>query len=308
MDSPIRMTGGSEARLRRLETLRLANGLCLLALAFLLPALPFSLSVSVPLAVAFLACGANALRLRRRRAEQEARAAVLARGLLLANVSYEIRTPMEGILDTAELLLGSGLTLFQREQVVLICTSAESLLDRVDDVLERPPTGSGHPLLRPRAFLRGLAPARDERRRQTRGSRRILVVDDRSVNRSVAQALLRELGYESASADSGEQALALLAKRHFDAVLLDREMPGLDGLATCRRLRRREGSGRNTPVIAVTAHAEPEEQEACRAAGVDDQLVKPFDTADLATTLDRWTGIEGADGPEERLAQQGRIA
>jgi two-component system, sensor histidine kinase len=144
-------------------------------------------------------------------------------------------------------------------------------------------------------------------RRLGRHDRRILVVDDRAANRAVALALLREIGYAAEAVESGEEALALFAQRAFDAVLLDSELPGLDGSEICRRLRREEGEGRRVPVIAITAHTRPEEREACFAAGMDDYLAKPFQTADLAALLDRWTGIEAVSPPsgeglEERLA------
>ncbi len=155
-------------------------------------------------------------------------------------------------------------------------------------------------------------------RRLARHGRRVLVVDDRGVNRAVAQALLRELGFETEAAESGEKALELLAERPFDAVLLDCEMPALGGCETCARLRRQEAAaasgGRRIPVLAVTAHVQPEEWERCRAAGMDDHVDKPFRTAELAAVLDRWLGIEAAlgrrqpgrepagDGFEERLA------
>ncbi len=79
-------------------------------------------------------------------------------------------------------------------------------------------------------------------RRLARHGRRVLVVDDRSVNRAVGLALLRELGFDAETAESGEEALALLAERPFDAVLLDCDMPGLDGYETCARLRRQEAA------------------------------------------------------------------
>jgi signal transduction histidine kinase/CheY-like chemotaxis protein/HPt (histidine-containing phosphotransfer) domain-containing protein len=151
-------------------------------------------------------------------------------------------------------------------------------------------------------------------RRLARHGRRVLVVDDRGVNRTVAVALLRELGFEAQAAESGEEALALLAERPFEAVLLDCEMPGLDGYETCDRLRRQEAAapgGQRIPVIAVTAHVQPEVQERCRAAGMDGHLAKPFRTSELAAVLDRWLGIEAAlqrrepeddDGFEKRLA------
>lgn len=145
-------------------------------------------------------------------------------------------------------------------------------------------------------------------RRLARHGRRLLVVDDRGVNRIVALALLRELGFEAEAAESGEEALALLAERPFDAVLLDCEMPGFDGYETCAHLRRREREGTRTPGIAITAHTQAEVRAKCREAGMDDHLAKPLRTAELAAMLDRWLGIEAAvgrredDGFEERLA------
>lgn len=155
--------------------------------------------------------------------------------------------------------------------------------------------GSGVPSWTP------LGDAGNALRRQDRRELRVLVVDDRAPNRFVALAMLNDLGYTAEAVESGEEALALLAEQPFDAVLLDSEMPGLDGRETCRRLRRSETGGRRLPVIAITGHTRPEEREACLAAGMDDCLVKPFQAADLAAMLDRWTGIAAADGLEERL-------
>jgi CheY-like chemotaxis protein len=124
----------------------------------------------------------------------------------------------------------------------------------------------------------------------------VLVVDDRSTNRTVGLALLAELGFTAAPAAGGEEALAMLEERRFDAVLLDCEMPHLDGFETCRRLRLREaaeGPGRRLTVIAVTAHHSPATVVRCLAAGMDDHLTKPFGTAELATVLDRRLGIDG---------------
>jgi signal transduction histidine kinase/DNA-binding response OmpR family regulator len=457
--------------------LGLANGICLVALALLIGALPFSPRVSYPLGAAFLACGGTALWLRhrfwsaldrelglRRRAELEARAADIAKGRFLASVSHEIRTPMCGILGVTDLLLGSGLTPAQRDQVELVRTSAEALLAQVDDILDLSRIEAGRLLLRPRDFrledltgnvLRLLAPQAGERGldlrletapgvpddlhgdpvrlrqvllnlvgnairftrqgsvtvrveaelSETQGSTlffavrdtgagirpevqarlfqpfaqsdssasrhlggtglglviskslvelmngeigfestygsgstfwfrvplvralgsgsppwtpageggqpvprpgrrglRILVVDDRAPNRAAALSLLGHLGHVAEAVDSGEEALARLARQSFDAVLLDSEMPGLDGRETCRRLRQREAGGPRTPVIAVTAHTRPEAQEACLAAGMDDCLVKPFTAADLAARLDRWVRPAAGDTLDGRLA------
>jgi signal transduction histidine kinase/CheY-like chemotaxis protein/HPt (histidine-containing phosphotransfer) domain-containing protein len=139
-----------------------------------------------------------------------------------------------------------------------------------------------------------------EARRRARHERRILVVDDRSANRLVALALLENLGYTAEAVESGEEALDLLAEKPCSALLLDIEMPGIDGLETCRRLRAREtamgGTSRTprTPVIAVSAHTSEEEREMCFVAGMDGFLPKPVRAGELAALLDHWTMIEAA--------------
>jgi CheY-like chemotaxis protein/HPt (histidine-containing phosphotransfer) domain-containing protein len=147
-------------------------------------------------------------------------------------------------------------------------------------------------------------------------SRRVLVVDDDPVNRLVATAQIQELGYSAESADGGEAALALLAREPYDAVLLDCEMPRLDGYETCRRLRRREKEGRRTPVIALTAHTAAAERERCLAAGMDDHLGKPVRSGELAAVLERWLEDGAALRPppaaaweplEERLEALARL-
>ncbi len=146
----------------------------------------------------------------------------------------------------------------------------------------------------------GRAPRADDHR-AARRSARILVVDDHPVNRALASAQLSDLGYRADAAESGEAALDLLAESTYDAVILDCAMPGLDGYETCRRLRAREGEGRRTPVIALTAFAE--EREKCLAAGMDDHLAKPYQRQELATLVDRCLGIETA-APETRSGER----
>jgi CheY-like chemotaxis protein len=116
-----------------------------------------------------------------------------------------------------------------------------------------------------------------------------LVVDDHEVNRRLLDQILRALGVRTVLATDGEAALAAAGARRFDVVLMDINMPGLDGLDTTRRLRA-GGPNARTPVIAVTAGVSPSERSACVAAGMDDWVEKPFQIAALQSALARALG------------------
>jgi predicted ATPase/signal transduction histidine kinase/ActR/RegA family two-component response regulator len=109
------------------------------------------------------------------------------------------------------------------------------------------------------------------------GALRVLVAEDNQINQLVAVRLLGLDGHECAVAANGAEALDLLAAERFDVVLMDVQMPIMDGYAATREIRRREqGTGRRTPIIAVTASATTEVVEACAAAGMDHYLSKPL--------------------------------
>jgi len=138
---------------------------------------------------------------------------------------------------------------------------------------------------------------------QPAGSPRVLVVEDNVVNQLVATGLLTSLGYRVSVAQNGAEALEVLARDTFAAVLMDVQMPVLDGYAATRTLREREAAGLHVPVIAMTAAAVEGERERCLAAGMDEFLTKPVDRAALARALDRWTAT-----PKEDMAEDAQEA
>jgi CheY-like chemotaxis protein len=115
----------------------------------------------------------------------------------------------------------------------------------------------------------------------------VLVVEDDIVNQRVTALMLRRLGLELVAVDNGYEAIDLAVRESWDLVLMDLRMPGIDGLETVRRIRRRL-EGRLLPIVALTANARPEDREECRQAGMDDFLTKPLKQDELRTCLKRW--------------------
>ncbi len=117
---------------------------------------------------------------------------------------------------------------------------------------------------------------------------RVLLVEDDRVNTRVATRMLERLGHRVAHAENGAVALEMLAGEAYDVVLMDMQMPVMDGIEATHRLRERENGGPRLPVIALTANAMEEHREACLASGMDAYLTKPLDRALLAETLERF--------------------
>ncbi|MCC5842029.1 MAG: response regulator [Opitutales bacterium] len=119
---------------------------------------------------------------------------------------------------------------------------------------------------------------------------RILIAEDNKVNQVVAVGLLRRLGLRADSVGDGQEVLAALRARSYDLVLMDIQMPRLDGLATTQRIRSgRDGSpDPQIPIIAMTAHALAGDRERCLGAGMNDYLAKPVSLSKLTASLARW--------------------
>jgi two-component system, sensor histidine kinase and response regulator len=121
---------------------------------------------------------------------------------------------------------------------------------------------------------------------QTTRPLRILLAEDSAVNQKLAIALLHPRGHEVMVANNGREALARLADHDFDLVLMDVQMPEMDGLTATRQIRQREaGSGRHVPIIAMTAHAMKGDRERCLAAGMDGYVSKPIRASELHAAI-----------------------
>ncbi|MCL6544745.1 MAG: PAS domain S-box protein [Bryobacteraceae bacterium] len=178
---------------------------------------------------------------------------------------------------------------------------------RLGKVLETARSGESAPM---RSTAESQNPGVAEGRPTLSGERiRVLVVEDNRVNREVALEMLRRLGVAADAAENGMEALYRLRERHYDLVLMDVQMPRMDGYEASMRIRT-PGSGvqnPNVPIIALTAHALTSDRERCLAAGMNDYLSKPLRFSVLAETVRRWAGRShtlpaNADGERRRQA------
>ncbi len=133
-----------------------------------------------------------------------------------------------------------------------------------------------------------VSPTVDEPPPPWRKAVRVLLVDDNLVNRTIGAKQLSALGYTGEIADSARRGLEIVSDHGSDIVLMDCEMPEMDGYQAVAEIRRREGTARHTVVIALTAHATADDRARCLDAGMDDYLSKPVKLQALAEMLDTW--------------------
>jgi CheY-like chemotaxis protein/HPt (histidine-containing phosphotransfer) domain-containing protein len=127
-------------------------------------------------------------------------------------------------------------------------------------------------------------------RAEAAAGRPVLVAEDKSVNQLVAVRMLEKLGFRADVASNGREAVEMHARGEYEAIFMDCQMPELDGYQATAAIRRQEGDGRHTPIIAMTAHTLRGDRERCLDAGMDDYVGKPIRTADLADVIARALG------------------
>ena len=133
------------------------------------------------------------------------------------------------------------------------------------------------------------------------GSSRILLVEDDDVNQKYVMRVLQRHGFQADLAIDGRRAVDAVMKSDYDLVLMDVQMPRMDGLEATAQIRYREGTNRHTPIVGLTANALPGDRERCLAAGMDDYLSKPVSVEQLKNAISHWVGDEALES-EAHLA------
>ena len=188
-----------------------------------------------------------------------------------------------------------------KELLVILLTSAgqsDEPVQGVDAELVKPVRPSQlfdvlHTLLSERSVRSERSGAAVELRPpdETRQSSRVLVVEDNAANLKVTVRMVERLGYRADVAANGAEAVNILKGLQYDAVLMDCQMPEMDGYEATRRIRADEAAGRHLPIIAMTAAALAGDRERCLAAGMDDYISKPVKLHVVAALLERWIAL-----------------
>jgi CheY-like chemotaxis protein/PAS domain-containing protein len=238
-------------------------------------------------------------------AEQKTAMAV-ARQTFLTDMSHELRTPLNAVIGFSELLSGAGLTAAQGEQARRIHEAGQRLLKVVNQMIDLSEQGDD-PVPAPMAALDAdmpverapdVVPGPDDK-----PPLRVLCVDDNQTNRMLMTAMLAGQGMVCETADDGALGLEAAAAGDWDVVLMDIQMPVMDGVESARRIRALGGEAGAVPIIAVTANTLAEQVESYAEAGMDDLVAKPVNMAELLGKVAHWGGCGWREALESQPSE-----
>ena len=192
----------------------------------------------------------------------------LAREEFIVFANHQIRTPLDGIMGMAQLLSDTPLNIDQHNCIHTILKSSAGLLNVIRSMSEEPEDAIDIDDL-PKPVSAPLAGSIQDAA--------VLVVDDNKISQKVLAALLRKAKYEVDVVENGKEALSRARMKPYDVVLMDCQMPVMDGYEATARIRALPEPYRSVPIIALTAHSLKHELQACRDCGMDDHMVKPAD-------------------------------
>ncbi len=222
-------------------------------------------------------------------AEQKA-AMAEARQKFLTDMSHELRTPLNAVIGFSELLAGAALPSHQDAQARRIHQAGQRLLAVVNQMIDLSAETEA-PADLSAETAPGLAQTATPEAPSAPGDGkvlRVLCVDDNQTNRMLMVAMLSGAGLICETADDGALGLAAAAAGGWDVVLMDIQMPVMDGVESARRIRAIAGEAGAVPIIAVTANTLPSQIESYIEAGMDDLIAKPVDMAELLTKIGSW--------------------
>lgn len=231
-----------------------------------------------------------------KKSKETAEAASTAKGEFLANMSHEIRTPLNGIIGMLEMAMDADLNDDLRDILNTVNTEAEVLLEIINGILDFSKIEAGKLELEEIPFnlrylledlSKGFAFQAEEKQREFQ----VLLVEDYLTNQKVAISHLKKIKCHVDVVENGLQAVNTFKEKQYDVILMDIQMPVMDGFEATSKIRAYESeleAKTRIPIIAMTAHAIKGYKEQCIEKGMDDYITKPLKRAKFLATVEKW--------------------